>query len=149
MICMYRGARDSMLGVVVNQAYCQLFTDSSGKDWVEVFVPPHRMLDYNKSWSSIVVPPVQVNFIDDVYNEVFVNSGALLTGLYKAYDANGKRVPCGQEQFTSEQMLARFLQLEAVTQNRIRSKKDSIVDEIYKNYVASGLKMIEFIRRGC
>ena len=147
---MYRGRRDSMLGIVVNQTYCQAFTDRSGKEWVEVFVPPYKMADYSKPWSSIAVPPEQVNFIDNTYNEVFVNSGALLTGLYKMYDSTGVRVPSGKtEQFTSEEMLSRFLQLEAVLQNRVTSNKETITDEIYKNYMASGLKMHEFIIRGC
>ena len=115
-----------------------------------MFVPPYKMADYSKPWSSIAVPPEQVNFIDNTYNEVFVNSGALLTGLYKMYDSTGVRIPSGKtEQFTSEEMLSRFLQLEAVLQNRVTSNKETITDEIYKNYMASGLKMHEFIIRGC
>lgn len=146
---MYRGKRDPMLGIVVNQSYCEEFVSSDGRTWIEVFVPPHNISSLQSGWSSIAVPPEQVFYLDDIYNEVFVNAGALLTGLYKEYNADGVRVPVSSEKFKSEEMLARFLQLEAVMQGRVKSGRDTIVDDIYHVYISSGMKMLAFIRNGC
>lgn len=146
---MYRGKRDPMLGIVVNQGYCESFHAQDGREWIEIFIPPRNIFQMQYSWSSIAVPPEQVFCLNDTYNEIFVNAGAVLTGLYKEYNADGVRVPVHYEKFQSEEMLARFLQLEAVRQGRVKSGRDTILNDIYQTYVTSGMKMLAFIQNGC
>lgn len=106
---MYRGKRDPMVGILVRQDMCTEFTDRSGCEWIEIFVPPADWRDYQKPWPSIALPPNQVFWIDDVYNEFQVNAGALLTLLYKAFTATGRRVPVGREEDFVENIRARYL----------------------------------------
>ena len=145
---MYKGERDSMLGIVVPQNCCSLFQDNAGHDWVEVFVPPKDVRNMAHPWSSIAVPPKQVCFIDDIYNEVFVNSGAVLTCLYKNWQSDGSRYVVGSEREIAEKILVRFLQYERYKKYGLQTTYPSL-DSVEHHYVDSGLKMMEYIKRWC
>lgn len=144
---MYKGKRDSMLGIVVSQDCCSLFRDNSGVEWIEVFIPPRNLSNINDRWSSIAVPPNQVCFIDDIYNEIFVNAGAVLTCLYKDWNQDGTRRVIGCEREVTEMILVRFLQYELYKRNRVQT--GCYLDALWQHYLSSGLKMIEYIKRCC
>lgn len=145
---MYKGSRDSMLGIVVPQDCCSLFRDNSGLEWVEVFIPPRDAHSMKERWSSIVVPPNQVCFIDNVYNEIFVNSGAVLTCLYKDFQPDGTRYVIGYESELTEKILVRFLQYEKYKRHGLASCNTPLV-MLEQDYLNSGLKMMEYMKRRC
>lgn len=145
---MYKGQRDAFLEIVVAQENCAELIDSTGQLWVEVFIPPNDLLNLGDVWSSIVIPPKQVFFVDDIYNLIQVNSGAVLTCLFKYWnDDHTKRVPRGQEYITTDQVLVRFLQYEYYKKHGYPNGQTHFMSAIEKAYYESGLKMIEYIRR--
>lgn len=146
---MYKGKRDPMLGIIVPQDCCLFFTDSNQKDWIEVFIPPEDIANIQLPWSSIAVPPNQVCFVDDIYNAVFVNSGAVLTCLYKVPNPDGSRSVSGQERAVTERILARFLQFEYYKGHFNSPYTSYNVDSLYADYVNTGMTMIEYIRLVC
>ena len=145
---MYKGLRDSMLGIIVPQDCCHLFTDNNKTEWVEVFIPPKDVSKMCQPWSSIAVPPSQVCFVDDVYNEIFVNAGAELTCLYKEWNTDGTRRVVGSEKEIVEFILARFLQYERYKKYGMMTGYVNL-NILEHDYQVSGLKMIEYIRRHC
>lgn len=144
---MYRGSRDPMLGIIVPQTCCNSFMDHAGKEWVEIFIPPNDMRYMAAPWPSIMVPTQQVYYIDDEYNEFYINAGAVLNLIYKSVDPKtGKRFGTGMDKEVAERILGRFLQYEYFKQHGIPNGTVDMVDELYNNYMASGLKMFMYIK---
>lgn len=150
---MYRGKRDSMLGIVVRQEFCDKYIDNSGKEWVEVFVPPRLTGCYHNQWGSMMVEPDHVCFIDDVYNEVFVNAGARIKIIIKNL-INGRRIMGNVETDTSEMILGRFLQYERYYALSWGMRRNAVCEPdmteiLYNKYNLSGMKMYNYIINKC
>lgn len=141
--------RDIPLFITVPITCCHPLTDKSGKQWCEVFVPPKDLRQMNDPWSTIVVNPDHVFYInmEPDYYMFWINSGAMLTLYYKALTPDGfQRKIIGSEQDTAENILARFLQYEAYRFHRIRSGKSNILRAIERDYLNSGQTMYDFIK---
>ena len=142
---MYRGTRDPAVGIAVEQALCDMFTDSGGILWISVKVPPRDTRTYNRDWPDIILPPEQVFVIDDMYNEIFLNAGAQLKFCHKAVSQRtGKQVIIGEEFDSTEILLARFLQYEHW--KLFKNVQEPPLTEIYRNFAASGMTMRGYIR---
>lgn len=142
---MYRGKRDSMLGIIVRQDQCELYIDNNGNEWVEIFIPNR---DINPvGWAgSIMVEPEHVNFVDDIYNEFFVNSGADIKIIQKYLTPDGRRIMGEVQIEKSELILARQLQYETFCNGHI---VEGPVEYVYFDFINSGLKMMNYIKRYC
>lgn len=144
---MYRGIRDPMVGIIVRQDMCQPFTDRSGCEWIEIFVPPADWRNYQVPWPSIALPPNQVFWVDDVHNEFQVNAGAELTLLYKTMTPTGNRIPVSREEASVEDIRARYL-LQALH----RKYGDAglagwDVNRMRFAFESSGMTMLGYIKR--
>lgn len=79
---MYIGRRDPEVQIVVPQHLCNTYIAKDGREFVEVFIPPESIYDYqlphHHSWGSIMVEPKQVDFLrkGSIYNIIRVNDGA-------------------------------------------------------------------------
>lgn len=144
---MYRGKRDPMVGILVRQDMCSAFTDHSGCEWIEIFVPPADWRDYAKPWPSIALPPSQVFWVDDIYNEFQVNAGAMLTLLYKAFTAMGSRIPIGREEDLVENIRARYLMQARHMLFGDAGMGNLTVSAVRDEFEASGMTMLGYVNR--
>ena len=78
---MYKGRRDPEIRIVVEQDHCSKYTDASGNTWIEVFIPPESVNDYNNQWGSMMVDKKQVDNLgtNSPYNVIRVNDDADIT----------------------------------------------------------------------
>lgn len=146
---MYKGERDPMLGIVVRQSQCFEYIAADRSRWVEIFVPPDRVSEYSvkECYPSIMVPPNQVFYVDDGYNEFFINSGAMITGICRSIDEYGNRQNLNRVEMVSEEILCRILQFELVQSGFHSPVIDVSSDVIWHDYHTSGMKMLPYIRR--
>lgn len=74
---MYRGKRDPEIRIVVMQKHCTEYKSKQNLKFIEIFIPPENIKDYDTQWGSIMVKPEQVFFIPNTNaNLVNVNNGA-------------------------------------------------------------------------
>lgn len=140
---MYRGHRDPMLGITIRQSFCQELITTSGT-WVEIFVPKPGLFTRDMlSWPSIVVEPAHVFFLDDNWNEFFINAGADIGLCYKSPDGAGNRVITTRETEISELILARFLAYECWA----RTGFELSMRYLYHDFMKSGLKMSAYVNQ--
>lgn len=85
---MYKGRRDPEIRIVVEQEHCSKYRDSCGVMWVEIFIPPESVKDYDSQWGSLMIDRRQVDNLgkDNPYNVIRVNDDADITVSIK--DAN-------------------------------------------------------------
>lgn len=144
----YVGKRDIPLEIVVPQSLCHAFIDNNGRNWVEIEIPPRDLRMLDTVWSTIVVEPAHVYYVDnEPYNMFWVNAGAMLNLYYKERSIQSDtRSIVSAEQDTSEQILVRILQWEAYRNGRVTSNRSNILKAIETDYLQSGLTMMNFIR---
>lgn len=143
-----------MLRVMTRQDKCELFTDRSGEEWVEIFIPPLIPDEYQdlRNFPSIMVAPRQVYFLNDFYNLYEINAGAYITGICRDIDRlNNFRRNLDRCQMWSEEIIARSLQYELWAYHKldrfmqIRDPNIRLVT-IYKDYLSSGKRMEHYIK---
>lgn len=141
---MYKGKRDPMLGIVIRQSQCFPYVDKSGREWIEIFIPYRNLV--KPGWTgSIMVEPEHVYFIDDIYNEFFINAGAEIKIIQKVCDNLGNRHFADTEIEISEMILTRILQYEAALKHPGVPIKT--IEPFYENFIQSGLTMYNYIQR--
>lgn len=143
---MYKGQRDPMLGIVVRQNQCDEYTSKDGTKWIEVYIP-YRDCNPPEWAGSIMVEPEHVCFIDDTYNEIFVNAGAEIKIIKKYTDELGNRRFGETQVEVSEMILARILQYEQSMKHPKKPLKN--LEGTYLDFLKSGLTMYNYILRNC
>lgn len=111
---MYRGHRDPMTAIAVPQAWCDTFVGKTdNKTWVEIHIPPETALPNQDpmKWPALALPPEQVYFQDDVWNEFHINAGAIIVLTYKDIRPDGTRIVLDTEEASTEHIRARVLNL--------------------------------------
>lgn len=74
---MYKGKRDPEIRIVVMQKHCAEYKSKQNLKFIEIFIPPEDIHDYDSQWGSIMVKPEQVFYIPNTNaNLVNVNNGA-------------------------------------------------------------------------
>lgn len=108
---MYIGRRDPEVQIIVPQNVCDTYTAKDGRSFIEIFVPPENIFEYNMnsytSWGSMMVMPHQVDALrkGTPYNSVRVNDGAQIVCSVKDVHHN----VIGSETLLPEDIIGRYL----------------------------------------
>lgn len=109
---MFIGRRDPEIQIIVPQNLCEIYQAHDGRTFVEIFIPPENIFDYQmrnagKPWGSIMVLPTQVDILrkGSPYNVIRVNDGARI--ICSAKDIN--RRPITSEVLLPEDITGRLL----------------------------------------
>lgn len=142
----YQPLRDAPVQGVFPRELCGRLLTASNTEWCEIFVPPKDIRDYgdNAQWPSFVADTERMFYIptDRNYNILSMNENARLSLCYKTLDETRKII--GREPSTTEEILARILQYEAVKAKRFTTGNNC--QAIYEMYLASGKTMYNYIR---
>lgn len=111
---MYRGRRDPMVAIAVPQSWCDTFVSKTdNRTWVEIHIPPATALPGQnpEKWPALALPPEQVFYQDDVWNEFHINAGAVIMLAYKDKSPTGSVTVLDTEEASTEDIRARVLNL--------------------------------------
>lgn len=83
---MFNGRRDPEVRIIVEKLYCTAYRAKTGGQWVEIFIPPENIDDYDTTqWGSIMIEPKQIDNLgkESPYNLFRVNDGAKIVNSVK------------------------------------------------------------------
>lgn len=153
---MYIGRRDPGLQIMVPQNLCDVYQAQDGRTFIEVFIPPENIFDYqlrdSKPWGSIMVLPHQVDILrkGSPYNVIRVNDGARIICSVK----DEYRRVVSSETLLPEDITGRLLKYYRFMQFADEFIENDCVDElntnsfdIYMDMVHMGQTMEVYINR--
>lgn len=144
---MYKGRRDPEIRIAVAQSYCQRYNSKTSGQWVEVFVPPELISEYNNQWGSIMVKPDQVCNIGDGYNIIRVNDGAAINCSVK----DDQHIVISSETMTPDVIIGRWLKFYRYDLFRRCGISLDMLDnpsmEIYQDFARTGQHMQFYMNR--
>ena len=147
-----RGRRDPEIRIAIPENSCVNYKSSTGVKWVEIFIPPEDIADYDKLWGSMMVEPAQVDNTGRtcIYNIVRVNDNADIINSTK--DPNQNRKLIATETLKPHEIIGRYLKylrfIRFSADSSILSDDLNIASiALYKDMQAVGQDMLYYINR--
>lgn len=152
---MYVGKRDPEIHIIIPQNLCNSYQAQNGRIFVEAFIPPENIFEYqmtNNHWNSIMVLPTQVDIFrrGTPYNVIRVNDGARIVCSKK--DINRRVI--SSEVLLPEEIIGRLLKyyrflqfVDAFTEDNCVEDLNTNSFDIYMDMLHMGQNMETYMNR--